>query len=194
MESRPGTIAAWNHIAQEMLMFSVFRASSTINEFDTIDVTNIAEVTKTMETEEYLCKPGSDGSQFCRNGVGLEKESTSPDFGPRYPDYQKKFRCRHKYCQAKLIASTKGISPERLSKAKNCIYIQKYGVGVNNIEISEATKRGIPVGNTPRQNAASVAEHAVMLMLAVFRNLIVAHNSLVTIFPGGWVQLPVEIN
>lgn len=65
-----------------------------------------------------------------------------------------------------------------LSKAKKCIDIQKYGVGVNNIAISEATKRGIPVGNTPRQNAASVAEHAVMLMLAVFRNLIVAHNSL----------------
>ena len=78
-----------------------------------------------------------------------------------------------------LITSTKGISPALLKKAKKCIYIQKYGAGVNNIAIPEATQRGIPVGNVTGTNSRSVAEYAVMLMLAVYKRIVTAHNKLV---------------
>jgi len=86
-----------------------------------------------------------------------------------------------------LITSTKGISRNLLAKAKKCIYIQKYGAGVNNIAISEATKRGIPVGNAGGVNARSVAEYAVMLALSVIKHITTAHNKLVT--KGLWLKV-----
>lgn len=85
-----------------------------------------------------------------------------------------------------LITSTKGISKELIDKAGKCIYIQKYGVGVNNIAIPEATERGIPVGNVGGLNARSVAEYAVMMMLSVFKHITTAHNKLVN--EGLWLK------
>jgi len=86
-----------------------------------------------------------------------------------------------------LITSTKGISKDLLDKAKKCIYIQKYGTGVNNIAIPEATERGIPVGNVGGTNARSVAEYAVMLMLSVIKHITTAHNKLVN--EGLWLKM-----
>jgi phosphoglycerate dehydrogenase-like enzyme len=77
-----------------------------------------------------------------------------------------------------LITSTRGVSKELLARAPKCIMIQKYGAGVNNIAIDEATRRGIPVGYTAGQNSRSVAEYAVMLMLAVAKHITTAHGKL----------------
>ena len=85
-----------------------------------------------------------------------------------------------------LITSTKGISSEMMAKAKNCIYIQKYGAGVNNIAVGDATRRGIPVGNVSGANARSVAECAVSLILAVYRQTVVGHNALTQ--EGKWLK------
>jgi D-3-phosphoglycerate dehydrogenase len=49
--------------------------------------------------------------------------------------------------------------------------IAKHGVGVNNIDLAEATRRGIPVYTTPGANAASVAELTIGLMLALARRI-----------------------
>jgi len=42
-----------------------------------------------------------------------------------------------------------------------------HGVGVDNIDVKAATRRGIPVCFAPGANTESVAEHAILLMLAV---------------------------
>ena len=91
-----------------------------------------------------------------------------------------------------LVTSTKGISTETLSKAKNCIYIQKYGAGVNNIDISQASSRNIPVGNVPATNSRSVAEYTLTLLLAVYKQIIKAHNELVT--NGKWLKTVLRDN
>ncbi len=50
--------------------------------------------------------------------------------------------------------------------------VVKHGSGVDNIDVEEATRRGIQVANTPGgANASAVAEGAVALMLAVFRQV-----------------------
>jgi len=49
--------------------------------------------------------------------------------------------------------------------------VQKFGVGINTIDVGAATERGIAVANMPGANAASVAEGTVLLMLAVLRRL-----------------------
>ena len=45
--------------------------------------------------------------------------------------------------------------------------VARFGVGVDNIDLKEAEKRGIVVTNCPGLNATSVAEHTVMLILNV---------------------------
>ena len=50
--------------------------------------------------------------------------------------------------------------------------VQKHGVGTDNIDISHATLRGIPVCSTPEANFVSVAEHAVSAALTVIKKLV----------------------
>ncbi|WP_209124590.1 2-hydroxyacid dehydrogenase [Alkalihalobacillus sp. BA299] len=85
-----------------------------------------------------------------------------------------------------LLTFTKGISKEWIKKADACKWIQKLGAGVNNIDIDEASKRGILVANAKGMNSRSVAEHAVLLMLSVFKHLIPAHNGIV--YHGEWLK------
>lgn len=88
---------------------------------------------------------------------------------------------------AKILASfTDGVSAQRLAKAENCIYIQKFGAGYNNIAVSDASARGIPVGNTPGLNSRSVAELALTLILSVCRQTVVGHNAIVQ--DGKWLK------
>jgi len=61
--------------------------------------------------------------------------------------------------------------------------IARAGVGVDNIDIPEATRKGIIVMNTPGGNTLSAAEHTLALMLAMSRNIVPACDSLKT---GAW--------
>lgn len=45
------------------------------------------------------------------------------------------------------------------------------GVGLDNVDVAEASKRGIKVINAPGSNASTVAEHTISLMLTIQRNL-----------------------
>lgn len=56
--------------------------------------------------------------------------------------------------------------------------IARAGVGVDNIDVAAATKRGIVVMNTPGGNTVSTAEHTLALMLALSRNVAAASASL----------------
>ncbi len=58
-----------------------------------------------------------------------------------------------------------------MDRAKNLKLIAKHGVGVNNIDLEAAKKRGIMVTNTPGANGDSVAELVVALILASARRL-----------------------
>ena len=49
--------------------------------------------------------------------------------------------------------------------------IGRHGVGVDNVDLEEAARRGIWVTNGPDSNVNSVAEHAVAMMLALCRKL-----------------------
>jgi len=63
------------------------------------------------------------------------------------------------------------ISGEDLEKASKLRLVHKMGAGVNTIDVDTATRLGIAVANMPGANAASVAEGAVLLMLAALRRL-----------------------
>jgi D-3-phosphoglycerate dehydrogenase len=91
-----------------------------------------------------------------------------------------------------LVTSTKGIPPEMLSRAQKCIFIQKLGAGVNNIDIEQANRRKIPVANTPATNALSVAEYTLAMILAVYKQIVRGHNGLVQ--DGKWLKTVLRDN
>ena len=58
-----------------------------------------------------------------------------------------------------------------LGKARSCALVARYGVGVDNVDIPAATAAGIWVANVPDYATDTVADHAIMLLLAVTRDL-----------------------
>ncbi|MGB8382267.1 MAG: NAD(P)-dependent oxidoreductase, partial [Dermatophilaceae bacterium] len=63
------------------------------------------------------------------------------------------------------------LSDSDLERAPRCRLVHKLGAGVNTIDVEAASRLGIAVANMPGANAASVAEGAVLLMLAALRRL-----------------------
>ena len=63
--------------------------------------------------------------------------------------------------------------------------IQKYGIGVDKIDLAAADRRGVPVAIAAGVNAVAVAETAITLMLALYKRLCVAHSSL---REGKWLK------
>jgi D-3-phosphoglycerate dehydrogenase len=72
---------------------------------------------------------------------------------------------------ALVVRSAVQVDPVLLSHAQKLRVIGRAGVGVDNIDLDAATKRGIAVMNTPGGNAVAVAEHTLGLMLAMARFL-----------------------
>ncbi|MGQ0793128.1 MAG: phosphoglycerate dehydrogenase [Deltaproteobacteria bacterium] len=56
--------------------------------------------------------------------------------------------------------------------------IGRAGIGVDNVDVEAATKKGIVVMNTPEANATTTAEHTIALMFAIARRIPQAHASL----------------
>ncbi len=82
-----------------------------------------------------------------------------------------------------IIRSGTQVTPKVLANPGKLKGIARAGVGVDNINIPEATRKGILVMNTPGGNTLSAAEHTVALMLAMSRNVVPACNSLKS---GAW--------
>ncbi|MEX2613574.1 MAG: phosphoglycerate dehydrogenase [Gaiellaceae bacterium] len=61
--------------------------------------------------------------------------------------------------------------------------IGRAGVGVDNVDVDAATRRGIVVANAPEATVVSAAEHTIALLLAVARNIPQAHA---TLSAGTW--------
>jgi D-3-phosphoglycerate dehydrogenase len=68
---------------------------------------------------------------------------------------------------ALLVRSATKVTAELLEKAKRLVVIGRAGVGVDNIDLDAATRKGVLVMNTPGGNAISVAEHTMTLLLAM---------------------------
>ncbi|MCA6459678.1 MAG: phosphoglycerate dehydrogenase [Chitinophagaceae bacterium] len=77
-----------------------------------------------------------------------------------------------------IIVGLEPITPQLLDKLPDLRIIAKYGVGLDNINLSACAERGIQVGWTGGVNKTSVAEMALGFMLALSRNLYSTSNQL----------------
>jgi D-3-phosphoglycerate dehydrogenase len=84
---------------------------------------------------------------------------------------------------ALLIRSATQVDADLLAKATNLRAVGRAGVGVDNVDVPAATKRGVVVANAPESNVVTAAEHTLALLLALARNIPQAHASLVE---GRW--------
>jgi D-3-phosphoglycerate dehydrogenase / 2-oxoglutarate reductase len=82
-----------------------------------------------------------------------------------------------------LIRSATTLDAELIGKAQRLRAVGRAGVGVDNVDVPAATKRGIVVANAPQSNVVTAAEHTMALLLALARNIPQAHASLTG---GAW--------
>ncbi len=79
-------------------------------------------------------------------------------------------------CDALIVRSVVKVTSDLLEHAPQLRVIGRAGIGVDNIDLEAATRRGIAVMNTPGANAVAVAEHTLGMMLALARHLCRAHE------------------
>ena len=79
---------------------------------------------------------------------------------------------------ALIVRSATRVTPEVLEAGVKLKVVGRAGIGVDNIAVDAATKRGVVVMNTPGGNAVTAAEHAIALMLSVARKIPQATASL----------------
>jgi D-3-phosphoglycerate dehydrogenase len=72
---------------------------------------------------------------------------------------------------ALLVRSQTKVTADVIKAGKKLQVIARAGVGVDNVDVDEATQHGIIVVNAPTGNTISAAEHTIALMLALARNI-----------------------
>ncbi|HTY57076.1 MAG TPA: phosphoglycerate dehydrogenase [Candidatus Binataceae bacterium] len=78
---------------------------------------------------------------------------------------------------ALLIRSATKVTHEVLEAAKQLKVIARAGVGIDNVDLEAATRRGIVVMNSPSGNSVTTAEHAISMMMALARHIPAAVES-----------------
>jgi D-3-phosphoglycerate dehydrogenase len=84
---------------------------------------------------------------------------------------------------ALIIRSATQVTVEVLEAGTSLQVVGRAGVGLDNVDVTAATQRGVMVVNAPTSNILSVAEQAMALLLAQARNIPQAHAALVA---GRW--------
>jgi D-3-phosphoglycerate dehydrogenase len=72
---------------------------------------------------------------------------------------------------ALVIRSATKVTEEILAEGKKLKVVGRAGIGLDNVDIPAATKRGVVVMNTPTGNVVTTAEHAIAMMMALTRNI-----------------------
>ena len=76
-----------------------------------------------------------------------------------------------------IVRSRTKLTKEIIEKADNLQIIARAGVGVDNIDLDAATKKGIMVVNSPESTSVTVAEHTMGLILSMARKISIADKS-----------------
>src|SRR3546814_14912134 len=69
------------------------------------------------------------------------------------------------------IRSATKVTADVLAAATNLKVVGRAGIGVDNVDIPEASKKGVVVMNTPFGNSITTAEHAIAMMFALARQI-----------------------
>jgi D-3-phosphoglycerate dehydrogenase / 2-oxoglutarate reductase len=77
-----------------------------------------------------------------------------------------------------IVRSATKLTADLIARADNLKVIGRAGVGIDNVDVEAATRRGIVVANAPESTVISAAEHTIGLLVALTRNIPQAHAAL----------------
>jgi D-3-phosphoglycerate dehydrogenase len=106
------------------------------------------------------------GVDLLRRRFDVDVE-TNGDLAERIGDYD-----------AIVIRSATKLTADVLERATRLKVVGRAGVGVDNVDVEAATRRGIVVANAPESTVISAAEHTVGLLVSLARNIPQAHAAL----------------
>jgi len=84
---------------------------------------------------------------------------------------------------ALIVRSATQVTADVIEAGVDLAVVGRAGIGLDNVDVEAATRRGVMVVNAPESNILSAAEHAMALLLAQARNIPQAHAALVA---GKW--------
>jgi D-3-phosphoglycerate dehydrogenase / 2-oxoglutarate reductase len=79
---------------------------------------------------------------------------------------------------ALIIRSATDVTAEVLEAGTDLVVVGRAGIGLDNVDVAAATRRGVMVANAPQSNIVSAAEQTMALLLAQARNVPQAHAAL----------------
>jgi D-3-phosphoglycerate dehydrogenase len=106
------------------------------------------------------------GIQLLRERFDVDIDGSAP-LDERIGDYD-----------AIVIRSGTQLTADLLERAERLKVVGRAGVGVDNVDIDAATRRGIIVANAPESTVVSAAEHSIGLLVALARHIPQAHAAL----------------
>jgi len=111
---------------------------------------------------------------------GIERLMQVPEFEVEVNTGLTPDELRHviKEYDALVIRSATKVTADLIEAADNLKVVARAGIGLDNVDIGAASKRGIVVMNTPEGNVITTAEHTIAMMLSVTRNIPQATHSL----------------
>src|SRR3984957_13127015 len=84
---------------------------------------------------------------------------------------------------ALIIRSETKVTAAVIAAGTDLVVMGRAGIGLDNVDVAAATRRGVMVVNAPRSNILSAAQHTIALLLAQARNIPQAHAALIA---GRW--------
>ncbi|MDQ3675412.1 MAG: phosphoglycerate dehydrogenase [Actinomycetota bacterium] len=117
--------------------------------------------------KEKIGEPGVEVLRVAGFDVDLGYDWSREELEERIGDYD-----------AILIRSATQLDADLIARAPKLRAVARAGVGIDNVDVAAATKRGIVVANAPKSNIVTAAEHTMALLLALARNIPQAHGSL----------------
>ncbi|MFK8185118.1 MAG: phosphoglycerate dehydrogenase [Phormidesmis sp.] len=116
-----------------------------------------------------------------QSGIDILSQVATVDLKPKLP-LEELISIIPEY-DALMIRSGTKVTKEVLEAGTNLKIIGRAGVGVDNVDVAHATRRGVVVVNSPEGNTIAAAEHALAMMLSMSRYIPAANK---TVKGGGW--------
>lgn len=104
-------------------------------------------------------------------------EAAPPEFAVEFVDIRDESQVQYLFPQADFLISNP-LTAKHVALLKRCKLVQLLGVGYNGIDVDALTRAGIPLAATPEGTVIGVAEHTILLILALYKQIIRVHESM----------------
>ncbi|MBI2447601.1 MAG: phosphoglycerate dehydrogenase [Candidatus Omnitrophica bacterium] len=106
-----------------------------------------------------------------KEGLDILREEKDMELDVRDKVAQDELKRIIKDYEGLIIRSATKVTREIINNAERLKVLGRAGVGLDNVDVDSASKRGIIVMNTPEGNTISTAEHTFSMLLALSRNI-----------------------